>query len=372
MMWHLYDTEGQVVWSCDHEFASAKAFIQAALQADVNLSHTDLTRTCAQWPSHVRDLTHINWSDQDLTSCNVVHVNFAHGVFHRCILRDMRATHADFTSCDFSGAILDAGSFEFCDFSDSQFDITPQQGSKARHALRPQRDEFLPFDRVLARSANFAHAQFERCVFVHVLFTAAQFEYTNFSFSILEQCNFEGALFQDTIMVNCMVFNCELVTTTLCACVTSGACFRGNEYFEMPVPKVITLAAWQFPRQLCTYVQEEFHHWRRMGSEIKQDYRRQVIFKLVIMFSVPVLALLAWSYVETNWIVSMVTAVGAISTWALRRYFTMILQAGGSWVLGRVNHAEGLWRLGHRKQALLSLVGAGKVHAHLRSQIKSP
>jgi uncharacterized protein YjbI with pentapeptide repeats len=368
----LFDTDGNARWHSHESFVCARDFICAVIHTGISLSHTDLTRTVQQWPTQLQELTHINWSDQDLTSCLAVHVNFSHGVFHRCILRDMLATHAQFQSCDFSGAILDAGSFESCDFSDSHFDITPQQGSKSRHPLRPQRDEFLPFDRVLARSVNFAHAKFERCVFVHVLFTAAQFEHADFSFSILEQCNFEGALFDHTVMQNCMVFNCELVTTTLCACVTSGSCFRGNEYFEMPVPKMITLAAWQFPRQLLTYVREEFDHWRRMGTEVKQDYRRQVIFKLVIMFSVPVLALLAWKYVETNWIISMVTAIGAVSTWALRRYFIMILQAGGSWVLGRVNHAEGLWKMGHRKEALLSLVSASKVHAQFRSRIQPP
>lgn len=371
-MYHLHDTEGHTTWSHPGPFPDVKSFIEAALSAGICLSHTDISRCVQQWAEGHRDLTHMNWSDQDLTSCHITHVNFSHGVFHRCVLRDCLATHAIFQHCDFSGAILDAGSFEFCDFSDSQFDVTPQVGLKARHPLRPQRDEFLPFDRVLARSVNFAHATFERCMFVHVLFTAAQFEHTKFSCAILEQCSFEGALFEDTIMVNCMVFNCELITTTLCACDTSGACFRGNEYFQMPVPKVITLAAWQFPRQMLTYVKEELAHWRRMGKEVKQDYKRQVIIKLVIMLSVPMLVWVAWSYVETNWIISMVTAVGAMSTWALRRYVTMILQALGGWMLGRMNHAEGLWRLGHSKQALISLVSAHKVREQLRHRMRSP
>jgi uncharacterized protein YjbI with pentapeptide repeats len=371
-MWYLYNTEGGEIWSSSDHHASAKSFIQAALDVGISFSHVDLTRTLQQWPTHVRDLSHMMWSDQDLTSAHMMHVNFSHGVFHRCILRDCLATHATFTSCDFSGAILDAGSFEFCDFSDSQFDVTPQVGVSARHPLRPQLDEFLPFDRVLARSVNFAHAQFERCVFVHVLFTAAQFEHVNFSCAIMEHCNFEGVLFQDTIMVNCMLFNCELITTTLCKCITSGACFRGNEYYAWPMPKVITRAAWKFPRQLCTYVQEELAHWRRMGTEVKQDYKRQVMIKFMIMVSVPVMVLIAWKYVETNWVISMVTAVGAMSTWALRRYFTMIMQAGGSYILGRVNQAEGLWRLGHRREALLSLVSARKVNQQFKQRMKSP
>jgi len=371
MMFHLFDNEGESIWHSTHTFSCARDFVCAALQADVNLSHTDLSRTVQQWPAHAQDLDHMDFSDQDLTSCHATHVNFQGSKFVRTIMRDILATHAQFRNCDFSGAILDAGSFEWCDFSDSEFDVSPQVGNKARHPLRPQRDEFVPFDRVLARSVNFAHARFERCVFVHVLFTAAQFEHVDFTCAIFEHCSFEGALFEETLMQDCMVFNCELITTTLCGCITSGACFRGNDYFEMPVPKVITLAAWQFPKQMFTYVREEFAHWQRMDAEVKQDYKRQVIIKLIIMFSVPMLALIAWKYVETNWVISMVTAIGAVSTWALRRYFTMIMQAGGSWLLGRMNHAEGLWRLGHRKQALFSLVSVSKVSQQFRDRQRS-
>lgn len=367
-MHHVYDNEGTSIWSSDLVFSCARDFVQAALDADVNFSHTDLTRTVQQWPNHAQSLHDVVWSDQDLTSCHAMYVNFQGGKFVRTIMRDILATRAQFMNCDFSGAILDAGSFEWCNFSDSVFDVTPQVGGRARHPLRPQRDEFVPFDRVLARSANFAHAEFERCVFVHVLFTAAQFEHVNFSCAIFEHCSFEGALFDETCMHDCMVFNCELITTTLCGCNTAGACFRGNEYFEMPVPKVITLAAWQFPKQLITYVREEFDHWSRMGKEVKQDYKRQVLIKLMVMISVPLLALIAWKYVETNWVISMVTAIGAVSTWALRRYFTMIMQAGGSWLLGKMNHAEGLWRMGHRRQALLSLVSASKVSQQFKDR----
>lgn len=371
-MLHVFDTHGGTHWSTEQVFPCARDFMLYVLQVEVNLSHTDISRTVQQWDTPLQSLHNLDWSGQDLTSCHVMHVNFQGGIFNRTIMRDILATHANFQSCDFSGAILDAGSFEWCDFSRSEFDVVPQVGEKTRHPLRPQRDEFLPFDRVLARSTNFAHAQFTQCVFVHVMFPAAQFEHADFTNSIFEHCDFEGALFEDTCMVGCMVFNCELVTTTLCRCKTTGACFRGNEYFEMPMPKVITLAAWKFPQQLSTYVQEEYSHWQRMGTEVKQDYKRQVIIKLVIMLSVPIMVLLAWKYVETNWVVSMVTAVGAMSTWAMRRYVTMILQATGGWLLGRVSHAEGLWRLGHRRAAILSLMSTSKVTEEFRSKHKQP
>jgi hypothetical protein len=217
-------------------------------------------------------------------------------------------------------------------------------------------DEFLPFDRCLARTANFSHASFMNCEFTQVNFRDAQFSHASMAHAIMDKCSFEGAIFEQTDWQDCWVFNCDLTSSTLNQIVTHESVFRGNDYFEIPVPKTIADASWAFPKQFFLYVKEELEHWQHMVPEVKLDYTRQILIKIMVWLSVPVLALLAWSYLETNWVVSMITAMGAMSAWSLRRYFTMIMQAGVGFLLGKLNHADGLWKSGHKKAALVSLV----------------
>lgn len=365
----IHNTQGQLLYEADVDLPHAAALLREAVSAGAELSHADLVRMVQQWPSSDQSLAGLDLSGVDLTSAHAVGLTFDRCRFVCTVLRDCHATGASFVNCVFSGTIMDAGSFEHCNFSHSEFVENPQTSSMARHHLRPHSDEFLPFDRVLARSANFIMSKFVHCVFSQVNFTSAAFEQANLSWCIVDKCNFEGAVFDQTSFAHSHVYRSDLVSATLCECDSTGAVFRSNDYFEIPVPKTIADSSFAFPRQLKGYFLAELSHWRLMGKEIKLDYKRQLLIKLLVFSSVPLLALLAWKYVETNVVVSMITAAGAISTWALRRYFTMLLQAAVGFLLGKANDAEGLWRAGHKKQAVISLIRSNVLRNTIKARI---
>lgn len=362
----IVNTDSHVLFQTHEPVTSASHLVQMALVAQVNLSHVDFVDLVNAWPTPERTISHVNFTDQDLTSAHVVGVQFENCDFTRVILRDWHATHAQFHNCVFAGAILDAGSFEDCVFDQCEFVEAEQVSSKARHALRPHSDELVPFDRVLARAANFVRAKFSACVFSQVNFYAAVFELAALTGCILDRCDLESSVFGCTQFVNSHVYRSNLISATLCECVTDSAVFRSNEYVEWPTAKMLGDAGLRLPQQLKMYVQAEWDHFKRLHTDIKTDYKRQLAIRACVILSVPLLALLAWKYVETNWIISMISAVGAMSTWAMRRYFTLILQSVFGYILNKMNDAEGLWKSGHRKAALKSLVVSPNVKTLLK------
>jgi uncharacterized protein YjbI with pentapeptide repeats len=338
------------------------------LKSHHNLHGADLTLFVSQWPCHKQSLAGINWKDADLTECVATNIDFSGGTFERSVL--MRATlhHSNFSQCMFLGTIMDAAGFDHCCFDGSEFVSIKQTGKQARHALRSQLDEFLPFDRVLARSADFAHASMCNCLFEHANFSSAMMMAVDFTNSIIENCCFEGVVFTNANFAHCDVYRSDMISSTLNLITSNEAVFRSNDYFQMPMPRTIADASFSLIKQVKNYVIAEFCHWKTLTPQVRTDYDRVLLIKLVVFLSVPLLALLAWHFVETNQVVSMITALGAINTFALRRYWTMLLQAIFGFVLGKINDADGLWRRGMRHEAILSLIKPQAARRALRNR----
>jgi uncharacterized protein YjbI with pentapeptide repeats len=359
---HLSDADIQVEVHDDHTAAHC---LQHILIKHTNLQGADLNHFVSQWPEHQRSLSMLNWSNVDLTECTATGLDLSKGVFERTVLMRASLHHSNLSHSQFAGTILDAAGLDHCCMDNSDFVSIAQQGKLARHPLRPHMDEFLPFDRVLARSADFAHASLEHCVFQHVDFGAAMMASANLSHSVIEKCNFEGTVLQATNFGHCHVYRSDMISSTLSDSMCNQAVFRSNDYVQMPLPRTIADASFAFPGQFWRYLKTEYQHWRTMPAEICVDYQRVLLIKLLVISSVPLLAVLAWKYVATNAVMSLITAVGAVSTYALRRYFTMLLQAAVGFLFGKANDAEGLWRAGQRRNALVSIVTPGSVASRI-------
>ena len=360
---HLSDADISVELTDD--LITAAQCLQTLLLQHPVLQGADLNHFVNQWPEHQRSLSNINWSNVDLTECTATGLDLSEGVFERTVMMRASLHHSNLSGSRFAGTILDAAGLDHCCMDHSDFVSTPQLGTQARHALRPHMDEFLPFDRVLARSADFAHASMQHCVFQQVDFGSAMMASANISHSVIEKCSFEGSVLELTNFGHCHVYRSDLISSTLSASVCDQAVFRSNDYVQMPLPRTIADASFAFPGQFWRYLKTEYQHWLVMPREICVDYQRVLLIKLLVFSSVPLLAVLAWKYVATNSVLSLITAVGAVSTYALRRYFTMLLQAAVGFLFGKANDAEGLWRAGQRRNALMSLVTPGSVAARI-------
>lgn len=364
----LHTSHGEITTTLVDQHESAAHCMSRLLKSHQALHGANLTLFVSQWPCHKQSLAGISWKDVDLTECVATNIDFGGGTFERTVL--MRATlhHSNFSNCEFLGTIMDAAGFDHCCFDGCEFVSIKQTGSHARHALRSQLDEFLPFDRVLARSADFAHASMKNCLFEHVNFSSAMMMGVDFANSIIENCCFEGVVFTNANFAHCDVYRSDMISSTLNLITSEQAVFRSNDYFQMPLPKTIADASFSLIKQVKNYVLTEFQHWKTLTPQVRTDYDRVLLIKLVVFLSVPLLALLAWHLVETNQVVSMITALGAINTFALRRYWTMLLQAMVGFVLGKINDADGLWRRGMKRAAVLSLIKPHAARRRLRNR----
>lgn len=343
--------------------ADCLQFILTTISTDIR--GADLVKFVKQWDPPQRYLSDLDFTNADMSECYAAGLVFSGSNFTRAIIRSGNFTRCIMHDCLFAGTIMDAAIMHNCDLTRSMFIETAQRSNRARHPLRPHTDEFLPFDRTLARSTNFDSAKLNNCLMTQVNFIAAMFENAEIKNGLIEKCTFEGAVFTDTRWDNSHVYRSDIVSTTLVQSYAPGAIFRSNDYIEIPVPTAIAEASFSFPRQLWNYIKEEYKHWHIMPREIFVDYRRVLVIKSCIVLSVPLLAGLAWKLVEINSLLSMISAIGAISTFALRRYFTMILQAVFGFAFGKANDAEGLWKAGHRGKDLAKLLLKGLKKSHI-------
>lgn len=361
MMQTLKDVYGDVIVETQEYFVNASDFLKRALTTTLDFSGADFVTFVKQWPKEYRNLNYIDFTDADLSECHGAGLDFSNCNFSRVNLRDANFRSTLLINCIFSGTIMDAANFHDADLSKSEFIEYTHDSLKPRHPLRPQTDEFLPFDRVLARSANFTNSILQECLITNGNFVGSIFENTDISQSLIEKSDFEGALFISTDFSDSIVYRNDLVSPTLCYAKSESAIFRNNNYIEFPVPKTIATASFSFPRQFFGYIKEEFNHWKNMPREIKTDYQRVFFIKLLVLLMVPLLAVLVWKFVETNSLLKFITTIGAISIFALRRYFIMLFQSFFEFIFGKVNDAEGLWKTGYRGQKLVKLLTSSSI-----------
>lgn len=346
---HLRSVDGDRIAVIPPGVESPGAFIAGWLEAGGSLHGADLVHLVRQWPLGLRSLAGLSWHGADLSECHAANLDFSRGDFTVANLRSGNFRGADFSGAVLAGTVLDAANFHGACLADSRWLPHLGPGRGGRHRLRPQLDEFLPWDRTLARCADFERADLTGAVLVQADLTAASLVEADLSGAIIERATLEGAIMSGARLRGTTVLRTTIITATLCEVAgAEGAVFRTNEYLEMPMPRTITEASWSFPGLLRRYVREEVARWRRLPREIRVDYRRMLLTRALVLGSVPVLALLAWRYVETNALLGLITAAGAATTFALRRYFTMGLQSLVGFLLGRANDAEGLWRSGLR------------------------
>jgi uncharacterized protein YjbI with pentapeptide repeats len=350
-----------VVSASDGSYHSAADFMRHVLKIKKNLHDANIQEMVRQWPDDRQSLANIDWSGVDLSGCDASNLDLSSGDFTHTIIRGAVLRSAILRKSIFAGTIMDGTCLERCDISGSLLTEVKQVGSTARHHLRPHADEFLPFDRLLARSADFTNAILDDCTIVHANFTAAIFEGASIKRTVIEKCNMEGAVFTGADFSDSHVYRSDLVSATICLSICTNAVFRSNEYIEVPVPKTIADASFSFPRQVIGYFRAEIDHWKSMPRELRIDYKRVIMIKLMVFASVPAMVVLAWKYVETNALMSLITAMGAISTLAMRRYVIMLMQAIVGFVLGKINDAEGLWKKGFRRKAISSIVMPGLI-----------
>lgn len=345
----------------DSHWGSPGEFITDWLAQGHSLKAVDLVHFVRQWPQPWAHLRGHDFTNVDMSECHAAGIDMSGSDFTRTVMRSGNFRGCVFKDCVMAGTILDAANMHGANLSGSMLVAAPQQGTRARHVLRPQMDEFLPWDRVLARSTDFEDACLDQCLITQADFTAATFENASLQDCLVEKCNMEGAVFTGSTWDRSHVYRSDLVSATLCDAQAQDAVFRSNEYVEVPVPRTIADSAWAFPRQCWGYIQEEMAHYQKLVPEIRTDYQRQLLFRFLVVASVPLLAILAWKYVETNAVLGLITAAGAVSTFALRRYFTMLLQSVFGFAFGKANDAEGLWRSGLRGKALCKAILSGMV-----------
>lgn len=357
---YLNDTGGNKLFAGSRTSSMAE-FIINAIANRADLASANLSKCSKQWNEQNRSLSGLDFSGLDLSECNAAGLNFENCNFSRSVLRGANLRNSNLSRCKFAGAILDAANLHDSNLCHAELVEAPKKGRTSRHGLRPHLDEFLPYDRLLARSTNFTGAKLDNCHIAHANFTAAIFEDASITNSLIEKCEFDGAMFTNADWSNSLIYRNDIVSSTLWESKCIGAVFRSNEYLEMPVPKTIADANITFPKQLFGYVTEEFKHWRYMPREICIDYQRVLFIKCLVFSSVPLLVWLAWKYVETNSFISLIAAFGAISMLALKRYVTILLKAIFGFAFGKANDAEGLWKTGFRGRSLAKILMSGLI-----------
>lgn len=363
----LRSVDGDIITACG-DYTTPALFLRGWLARGGTLRGSDLVHLVRQWPWEVRSLAGLGWCGADLGECHAAGLDFSGGDFTLALLRSGNFRGADFSGTLLAGTIMDAANFHGASLRGAR--IIPHESSAGggRHRLRPQADEFIHWDRALARCADFESADLGKVLMVQADLTAASLAGAVLAGTIIERCTLDGAIMTEARLTGATIMRTSMITATLCEVDTArGAVFRTCEYVEMPVPRTITESSWRFPGLLVRYLGEEISRWRRLPGEIRVDYRRMLVSRAVVLGSVPVLALLAWRYVETNALLGLITAVGAATTFALRRYFTIGLQSLVGFLLGRANDAEGLWRSGLRgRRFVRAALRGGVAQDHLR------
>lgn len=346
---------------------NAASALTQVIQSQPCLRGADLVHFVRQWREPDQSLAHVNFTDVDLSECHAAHICFSHSDFTRAQLRSANLRDSVFLECVFSGTILDAANMHGCDLTGSMI-VENMLPAQQRHHMRPALDELLPWHRVMARAVDLDSACLDSCLITNVDFTAAMLENASMKQCLIEKCTFESAVLTGAHVQDSHVYRSDLTTNTLAHAHTQGSVFRSNEYVPMPSVKVMLESGAHFPKLMWQYVKSEWQHWKMMPSEVKLDYRRQLWLRVLVLSTVPVLAVLAWKIMETHALIGMISAVGAVSTFALRRYFTMGLQSLMNFTWGKVNDAEGLWKSGVRGKALLSAMCKGMVLTQIHNQ----
>lgn len=350
----------------------ARDAITHLIHTGVDLRSADLVHFVKQWPLPHRHLHGVDFTGVDMSECHAAGVDFSHSNFTHAVMRSAHLRSCIFKNCLFAGTILDAANMHGCYLSGSMLVQHVPEGGSVRHTMRPHQDEFIPWDRVMARAVDLDSACLDHCLITQVDFTAATFENASLKSCMVEKCQFTSALMTNACFDHSHVYRSDLGTNSLNSASTTGAVFRSNEYVSVPLAKTIFESGFQFPRMVMRYVKSEINHYRLLTPEVKTDYTRQILLRLMVIATVPLLVILAWKFVETNALVSLVSAVGAVSTIALRRYFTMMLQGIMGFTWRKVNDAEGLWKSGVRGKPLLTSLFKGMAHLHSYKKTQPP
>lgn len=358
-MFYLRDVNHSVILELSESHTTAKSALSELISQGVSLKGCDLIAFVNQWCPHERDLTHMSFANVDMSECQASGLNFNHSDFTLANLRSAHLRDSSFRECVFAGTILDAANMHGCDLTASMIVEHVKQDFSLRDHMRPTADQLLPYVRVMARGVDLEDACLDACLITHVDFTAATFTHVSMKDCLIEKCVFDSVLMHGVDFSDSLIYRSDMCTSSLIHVLTQGAVFRNNEYVQIPSAKIILEGGVHAPQLMWQYVKAEWSHWRNITCEVRQDYRRQIWLRVLVMATVPLLVFLAWRYVETNWVMSVITALGAISTFALRRYVTQMLQSVFGFTWGKINDAEGLWRSGVRGKALMSAVCKG-------------
>jgi uncharacterized protein YjbI with pentapeptide repeats len=370
-MRYLTDVNQDVIQEIPQSHVTARAALQDLISQGISLKACDLVTFVQQWPPQSRDLTHMNFANVDMSECDAHGLNFNHSDFTLACLRSAQLRHSSLKECVFAGTILDAANMHACDLSHSMIVEHVRSDLSVRDHLRPTQDQLLPHVRVMARAVDLESACLDACLITHVDFTAASFTHVSMQFCLIEKCTFDSAIMHGVMLTHSLIYRSDLCTSSLTHVQTQGSVFRNNEYMVWPSARMVLEGGFRMPQLLHMYVHSEWSHYQTVTAEVKQDYRRQIWLRLLVMATVPVLVLLAWHYVETNWVMSVITAVGAMSTVALRRYVIQILQGLFGFTWGKLNDAEGLWRSGVRGKALMTAICNGTMLSVIHEQRKN-
>nr|WP_281414747.1 pentapeptide repeat-containing protein [Plastoroseomonas arctica] len=292
----------------------------------------------------------------DLRGCQGSGLSLRGASLRGTILRNAVLRAVDLTQADLSGAILDGAGLPGAVLRRALLGPMPQErGAPARHILRPEADEFVPFHRCLIRTADLSRADLRGASILYAELSSAELSQADLRGARIERSTFQGADLGGARFDGALVFRCLLSSPNLHEVTAAGAVFRSNVYMELPALPQILLAGWRFPLQLFRYLREEAQQRKLLPREIRTDLDRMLGMRLFVLLSIPLAVTLAWRSIETAPGVSTVLAFGAVSVFAARRYVTMALQAVIVTILGRLNDADGALRAGRPGAALAVL-----------------
>ncbi|MES2713381.1 MAG: pentapeptide repeat-containing protein [Pseudomonadota bacterium] len=371
----LFDREGRVLASGASD-ASPRALLERLVDEGITLEGADLTRLLRDWPG-AYTLAGAVLNGADLRGCQGSGICLRNASLRGAILRNAVLRAVDFTQADLSGAILDGAGLPGAVLKRALLGPLPQAaGAAARHILRPEADEFVPFHRCLIRTADLSRADLRGASILYAELSSAELSGADLRGARIERTTFQGADLEGARFDAALVFRCLLSSPNLHEVTAEGAVFRSNIYMELPALPQILLAGWRFPMQLFRYLREEARQRKMLPRAIRTDLDRMLGMRLFVLLSIPLAVTLAWRSIETAPGVSTVLAFGAVSVFAARRYVTMALQAVIVTILGRLNDADGALRAGRPGAALAVLFLPGmashRIMPHLPEDDEEP
>lgn len=356
----LRDRRGRCLASPGPGDASPKDFLERLAREGVPLPLADLVGLVRDWGADRRALEAVRLDGADLRGCDASGLSLRGGSFRLCVLRNALLPGCDLRDADLSGAILDGASMPGADLRRAVLGIAEQgPGQPARHALRPETDEFVPFHRCLLRTADLSGADLRGARLFHADLSGAEMADADLRGALVERCNLDGTDLRGTRFDDTLVFRCYLSSPSLHEATAAGAVFRSNAFIEMPGPGQALDAGKRFPRQLAGYIRAEWRQRRALPREIRTDLDRMAAIRLLVVVPVPFLVSWGWRSLETYPLFGLLMTFGAATVFALRRYVTMAVQAGLTALLGRLHDAEGALRAGRPAAALRVLAGGG-------------